>query len=545
MTAFQLQDFTSLNTPQGQADLFVAGESHSSANLAQFDMIDQLLGQFRQREMAIDATKDFFKEAVSMGVMSYFIDGANLVYGSEYRPFVPTDSNSAKASLRIEFWNRLLNEAKIFDVMPTAKREKARNQFAGLDCPPFDESTVRPTMEDLMQQRSKFFAERVDGVFFSLSGDHVTNSPAGFSKKMILANVLHDGYVTTHKGGVIGDLRGVVGRLSGRGEPSEYGTRQLLGKLHRDFPGKKTSIDGGAFHVTVFKNGNVHLEVTPEVAVLLNSILASLYPMAIPASFRTSSKKPKTGAFELKMKRLPMGVIDLLTCLEYRRDYYSLYTYSKSKEFVEQTVAVLEEIGAEISRSSDGHTLYVNFDYEPRSVLDQLIFSGVVPEQASFQFYPTRSVIAEEAAMRLDITPGRTYYEPSAGTGDLAQYLPIETTTCIELADVRAKVLAAKGFTTIKADFLLWASENADKKVSGILMNPPFSKGRALAHLIAASTLLVTSGRLVAILPASMVNTNPLEGFEHDWSEVFVDQFEGTAVRVVILTAQRLIRGGQ
>lgn len=76
-------------------------------------------------------------------------------------------------------------------------------------------------------------------------------------------------------------------------------------------------------------------------------------------------------------------------------------------------------------------------------------------------------------------------------------------------------------------------------------MNPPFSKGRALAHLIAASTLLVTSGRLVAILPASMVNTNPLEGFEHDWSEVFVDQFEGTAVRVVILTAQRLIRGGQ
>ena len=106
MTAFQLQDFTSLNTPQGQADLFVAGESHSSATLAQFDMIDQLLGQFRQREMAIDATKDFFKEAVSMGVMSYFIDGANLVYGSEYRPFVPTDSNSAKASLQIDYWNR-------------------------------------------------------------------------------------------------------------------------------------------------------------------------------------------------------------------------------------------------------------------------------------------------------------------------------------------------------------------------------------------------------------------------------------------------------
>lgn len=545
MTAFQSLQFAATSADQIHPEVLVAGESISSASLTQFDMIDQLLGQFRQRDLAIDATKAFFENAVKMGVMNYFIDGANLVYGPEYRSFVPTDSNAAKASLRVEFWNRLLNETQIFEVMPTAKREKARAQFAGLDCPPFDESTVRPTMQDLLQQRSTFFSERVDGIFRGLSGEHVTNSPAGFSKKMILANVLNDGYVSEHKGGLIGDLRGVVGRLSGRGEPSEYGTRQLLGRLYRDFSGKKVAIDGGAFHVTVFKNGNAHFEVTSEVAVELNSILANLYPLAIPARFRTVSKKPKAGSYDLKMKRLPMGVIDLLTCLEYRTDFYSLYTYSKSKEFVDQTVSVLEEIGAEITRSRDNSYVYVKFDYQPRAVLDQLIFGGVVPEQVSYQFYPTRNSIAEVAASQLDITPGRIYCEPSAGLGDLAQYLPKETTTCIELADVRAKVLDAKGFNTIKADFLIWASENADKKFDGMLMNPPFSKGRALAHIVAASSLLATSGRLVAILPASMINTNPLDGFDHDWSEVFVDQFEGTAVRVVILTAQRLNRGAK
>lgn len=70
-------------------------------------------------------------------------------------------------------------------------------------------------------------------------------------------------------------------------------------------------------------------------------------------------------------------------------------------------------------------------------------------------------------------------------------------------------------------------------------MNPPFSHGRATAHLEAAASLLATDGRLVAILPASMINTSPLEGFSHNWSEVFEDQFEGTAVRVAILTAER------
>ena len=127
----------------------------------------------------------------------------------------------------------------------------------------------------------------------------------------------------------------------------------------------------------------------------------------------------------------------------------------------------------------------------------------------------------------------------------MARFLPKESTACIELADVRAKVLSAKGYTTIKADFLAWAAENSHVRFDGFLMNPPFSKGRALAHLVAASTLLDPAGRLVAILPASMINTTPLDGFDHEWSEVFTDQFEGTTVRVAILTAERLKRGAQ
>nr|WP_192963524.1 DUF4942 domain-containing protein [Pseudomonas fluorescens]CEK42377.1 hypothetical protein PQBR57_0424 [Pseudomonas fluorescens SBW25] len=545
MTAYQSLSGNLVEANVVASEVIDTGSNLGNGGLAQFDMIDQMIGQFRQREEAIDSTKSYIDNAVQIGVMRYFMDGASLVYGSDYRPFIPTDVNSAKACLRVEFWNRLLNEAQIFDVMPTAKREQARAQFAGLECPPFDETTVRPTIENLLQQRSNFFSERVDGIFRGLSGEHVTNSPSGFSKKMILSNVHSDGYVESYKGGIISDLRGVVGRLSGRGEPSEYGTRKLLGQVYRNHLGKKVAIDGGAFHITLFKNGNAHFEVAPEVAIELNAILANLYPLAIPAKFRTVSKKPKTGSFELRTTRLPMGVIDLIAALENRRDFYSLYVYSKAEQFVEQAITVLEDIGADVTRSADKSNLYVKFDYDARPVIDQLVFGGVVPEQASYQFYPTRSSIGEFAASKLDIQLGLDYCEPSAGTGDLAQFLPKDFTTCIELADVRAKVLQAKGYKTFKADFLTWAAENPNLRFDGMLMNPPFSKGRALAHIVAASSLLKSNGRIVAILPSSMINSSPLPGFEHEWSEVFVDQFEGTAVRVSVLTATRSDRGAQ
>lgn len=540
MTAFQTELFGANQATEVQPELINKGASESGNMLAQFDLIDQLIGQYRQRELAIEDTKKFIDNASKLGVIQYFVTGMQMAYGPEYRFSMPTDVASAKAALRVEYWNRLLNEAQIFEVMPVSKREQARKQFSGLDCPAFDENTVRPTMEDLLRQRKEFFAERVDGIFQGLSKLHISNSPSGFSKKMIISNVFDkDGYLGGHKSGLISDLRGVVGRLTGRGEPSEHGTRELLGRIYKRSIGKKVAIDGGAFYITLYRAGTAHFEVAPEVAIELNSILATLYPLAIPSRFRTVPKTARTASFDLKAERLSMGVIDMLSTIRPTHDGYAIFIYSKASEDAAKTREVLESIGATCSMSNDKTNLYAKFDYNPSEVIDQIIYTGVVPEQASYQFYPTRSVIADEAAERLDVKAGRKYCEPSAGNGDLAQFLPKESTLCIEIAAVRAKVLEAKGYNTVKADFLIWAAENANERFDGILMNPPFSKGRALAHLQAAASLLAQDGRLVAILPASMIGTSPLEGFDHDWSDVYVDQFEGTAVRVVILTAER------
>lgn len=540
MTSYQNELFSVDTATPIAPEVIAADTPCHTGHLTQFDLIDQLLGQYKQRVSAIYKTHAQLEDAMSMGVMTYFLDGMQLRYGPECRPTVPTDAEAAIACLRIEYWNRLLADTGIFNLMPALKRKAALAQFSGLDCPPFDESTVRPTLIDLTHQRQTFFAERVDGIFQSLSKTHITNSPAGFSKKMILAGCFtKQGDLDRDMAAVISDLRGVVGRLTGRGEPSEYGTRKLLARIYETSTGKRVAIDGGAFSVYVYKVGTVHFEVAPEVAIELNSVLAHLYPTAIPSRFRNPSKKAKPSSFDLKSVRLPFGVIDLLSNIDFRSTYNSLSTFRKAADVVAGTVKVIEDIGGSVRFSHDKTTIWVDFDYDAKGVIDQIIMSGAVPEQASYQFYPTRSTISDEAAERLQVVQGKAYCEPSAGVGDLARHLPVETTTCIEISQVRAKVLLAKGFKTVQADFLSWAEENSHMRFDGILMNPPFSKGRALAHLQAASTLLAEDGRLVAILPASMVNTQPVDGFCHSWSEVFDDQFEGTAVKVAIVTATR------
>ncbi len=513
------------------------GQAESFNKLDTSDFIDVMLAQHRQRELAIEQTKQFIDKSLDLGVMNYFIDGMHLLYGHEVRASLPTDLSSAKAALRVESWMRLLNESKIFDLMPADQRKTARAQFSGLECPPFDESTVRPTMQDLMARRAGFFAERVDGIFRSLSRSHVTNQPSGFSKKMIINNVFDKfGTIEIYKPAVISDLRGVVGRLTGRGEPSEYGTRKLLARLYGNHIGKKVAIDGGALYITVYRVGTCHLEVAPEIAAELNAVLAQLYPQAIPSRFRTPPKKKSVHSYDLKSERLPMDVIDLLSTMEFRgTNRGSTSTYSQDKETVTKLANLLESVGATCLKGSD--MLYADFDFPPYEVIEQIMFSGVVPEQVSYQFYATKGEIADDAAQRLDVKPGMTCCEPSAGTGELAAHLPMDSTLCIELAKIRAKVLKAKGYDTVEADFLDWSAQNQNIRFDRVLMNPPFSKGRAKAHLEAAASHLKVDGRLVAILPASMINTAPLDGFDHDWSDVYVDQFEGTHVRVAILTA--------
>ncbi|MBA3904610.1 MAG: restriction endonuclease subunit M, partial [Rhodocyclaceae bacterium] len=256
---------------------------------------------------------------------------------------------------------------------------------------------------------------------------------------------------------------------------------------------------------------------------------------------RKPSRKVK--AYATLQRPLPFEVLDLLSAAaeNARNGRQTVYLSSSgaacgSSAWVE-ACRVLESLGgAQTTRGS------FHFDYPPFEVLRSVILSGCVPDQKAFQFYPTPETLAEQLVEALEVQDDDTLLEPSAGQGGIACRLPKEQTTCVELSALNCQVLRAKGFTVIEGDFLQWSDQAflEGKRFSKVAMNPPFSEGRAVAHLEAAARLVSPNGRLVAILPGSMRNADLLPGFKARWSSPIEGAFAGTGVTVAILIADRI-----
>lgn len=522
------------------------------------DLVDSLIGQYNAARANVEALAAAVRDGQNASVLHYFVEG-NV---KEQRHSMPTTVESlfrvegAIAQLNADFWSRALRLTDVMDYMPQARRDewheqirnpegrKAGRNTSETELPPlpeFEEATVRSTLTGLLHNRSQFLAERVDGIFRALSRQHVTNQPQGFGKRMIIANVF--GY-QTH--GHINDLRCVIAKFMGRDEPKHGATDPVI-KAARRQNGEWMPVDGGALRIRVYGGvGTAHLEVHPDMAWRLNAILASLYPLAIPAEFRTKpNRAKKVKDFELFDRPLPFAVVQLLAEMREVREriepawperYRAVpnareFGYGeKDKAAAAEAEKVLMAIGAVKAGR------HWQFDYDPTEVLDQVVCSGCIPDHKSHQFYPTPESVAALAVELAQIGPEHTCLEPSAGQGGLADMMPSTRTICVEISDLHCQILKAKGYATVQADFLKFTS---DKPFDRICMNPPFSEGRWHAHLQHAASMLATDGRLVAILPASAKGKPVLEGFDLQWSAIMENQFAGTSVDVVILAAQR------
>lgn len=518
------------------------------------DLVDALLGEYGQARRRIDNLASAVRADNASGVLHYFVEGN--VKDQRYSMPATVDAlfraEGAIAQLNADFWNRALRLTDVLDYMPQARRDEWHEQIRNPEgskanrhtgakdmpaLPEFEEATVRSTLGGLLASRAQFLSERVDGIFRALSREHVTNQPQGFSKRMIIQGVF--GY-QTH--GHINDLRCVVAKFMGRDEPKHGATDPVI-KAARRQNGEWMTIDGGALRIRVYGGvGTAHLEVHPDMAWRLNAILASLHPLAIPAEFREKPKR-KIKDFALFDRPLPFAVVSLLAGMrnvhekisewpERHREIPSARQFDygeKDKAAQAEAEKVLIALGA---AKQSGHW---QFDYEPTQVLDQVVCSGCIPDQKSHQFYPTPAAVAEFAVSVAGIEDHHGVLEPSAGTGGLADYLPKLQTTCVEISPLHCRVLEAKGFKVIEADFLKWASGQplADR----VVMNPPFSEGRWQAHLQAAAGMLKPDGRLVAILPASAKGKDLLPGWSLEWARTFDNEFAGTSVSVVVLVA--------
>lgn len=449
----------------------------------------------------------------------------------------------AVAALNSRYWARALELTGLRDSLPAPRRAEWEDAIRGQTCPEFDEDTLKSTIEYLVSMQGHFLSERIDGLFRGLSRGHLTNTPQGFGKRMILAGAYSEygGHPEWRVTDLITDLRRVVATFMGRPEPDRESSSRIL-RLALSKGGDWLAADGGAFRIRAYRGVcTAHLEVAEEMAWRLNAMLANLYPQAIPESFRTrppKSRKPKSGWGRIH-RPLPVPVLAVIGGIQWDRTNRCWYLSSRDTAELlaarEEAKAILEGIGAVF----DGPN-HLTFPFEASDVLAEIVCTGMIPDTVSHQFYPTEAPLAERVARLAAVQDGMTVLEPSAGQGGLADHLPKHQTLCVEIAALNVAVLNAKGYDVVPADFLLW-SEGAgrERRFDRVVMNPPYRQGQAVAHLETAWRHVAAGGRLVAILPASLLGKIALPGGELIWSEAIEGAFPGVSVAVAILVAER------
>ncbi len=497
-------------------------------DIAVITPLDTIFADYNRVKKEIVTIANYVKDA-NGSAMSYFFDGARVKKNTgTYSATTFFNAENAIDSLNAEYWQRMMAYTDILDIMPAKLRNEWNENIQKHETPEFEINSVRATMNELLMKRSVFFAQRVDGIFKSLSSTHLTNQPQGFGKTMIIDRML-DWYksVNYQIASFVHDLRVVIAMFMDREVPSEYTTRKSISDIYdNDLCGQWHSFDGGSWKLKLFKKGTAHIAVHKNMAWRLNQVLASLYPMAIPDSFK---KKPARTVKEhdIVMDLLPHKVLREL-------EEYSIRTETalsfKGHNISEETKEILSYLGAKHVYAD-----IWDFGYPAKEVIHEILRSGQVPEQKSHQFYQTPEALAQRLVDLADIQDDHKVLEPSAGFGGIAEHLPKDQTTCVDVNNLHVKVLEKKGYNAFHNDFIRM---DFDSKFDRILMNPPFSGGRAIEHLTKAHSLLKDDGKLLAILPASMKGNTYFEGWKHDWSDVLINEFKesGTGVNVAILS---------
>lgn len=517
------------------------------------DVVDGLIGQYRSMRAKVERVASVMTSPDLDGAFHYFAEAAgikdrHLSYATVETMF---NGSGAVAALNAAFWSKAMHLTDVLDCMPQARRDEWHKSIREHQTPEFTDETVRATLTGLLAQRERFFAERVDGLFRSLSGTHVTNAPEAFGRRMIMAGAINSYGSPDHsRCGVINDLRAVIAKFMGRDGPGYDSTTPVI-RYARERTGEWVSVDGGALRLRCYMVGTAHLEVHPDMAWRLNQILASLHPLAIPAKFRQRPAK-RSKEFRLIGRPLPFVVIGALSGFEqarelapdrggWNRDTWvkvpGVYTFRGAggdSQAGKEAGRVLESIGG----APTGRHRWA-FDYDPTDIVREIVASGCLPDKQSHQFYPTPARLARVAVEHAQIDEEHICLEPSAGMGGLAEFMPKDRTTCVEISKLHCDVLAAKGHAVEQGDFLDWAGTTYSR-FDRVVMNPPFSDGRWQAHTLAASRLVKPAGRLVAILPASAKGKDLLPpGWDCSWHGPYNNEFPGTSVSVVILSATR------
>lgn len=167
---------------------------------------------------------------------------------------------------------------------------------------------------------------------------------------------------------------------------------------------------------------------------------------------------------------------------------------------------------------------------------------GTAPQAVSaHQLFPTPAEIAWRMVSLADIQPGHRVLEPSAGTGRLLVRMPVDAeVTAVEIAPELLAVLYRDfpGVRLKAGDFLARTVDDLGGPFDRVVMNPPFTRGSDVRHIMHACTMLKPGGVLVALCYDGVEQNKRLRPIAKTWEVLPAGSFrsEGTGAGVVLIT---------
>ena len=240
--------------------------------------------------------------------------------------------------------------------------------------------------------------------------------------------------------------------------------------------------------------------------------------------------------------------------------FFKLPNQHFSRPVYEQIKRVIENCGGKWKKKLGGFT-FVAGGIER---LREAIGSGeTINVQQVTQFFPTPAHLAARMAAIFEIKDGHRFLEPSAGHGALAKALFCEAVnsklsiecSMIELDEANTKVLATDDYFNrvprcsafiMQRDFLQCQIPARGYEFDGVLMNPPFSRGDDIKHILHAWEFLKVGGKRVALCangPKQNAILKPWsESLGGTWEVLPAGTFKdsgakGTNIETVLLTA--------
>lgn len=216
---------------------------------------------------------------------------------------------------------------------------------------------------------------------------------------------------------------------------------------------------------------------------------------------------------KLKTKPLSDRALEVLSRVTCEKWIAKLPPGQLDRALYVEVNAALEALGGKWARKVQGHV----FDFDPAEAIEAIVTAGCWTDvkRSLDQFY-TPPELAEAIVSRAGVR-GEHVLEPSAGRGSLAIECIRQGALSVQCIDVDRASLERLPMTmelhTRHGDFMAmepypdgWG-RNGERleRYSRIVMNPPFSRGQDVAHVVRAfSRWLAPAGRLVAIMGAGV-----------------------------------------